>query len=192
MSTYVSNFAWARHIMPVQAISRVTRRNNVIIVPFEINRISAYARLLASVVGNGRNAKAAGNGPSVQAPVATVAADPSGTSGKAAAGGPAAGGGDDGDADGDGDGDGDGPRRKPAIRRKPSRVNSARRSPTPLSTSTPDGAHSHALIAFIVVTALILGTVLAFGLNGQPVLAEKVLGAFVSVGTMAAVFLRPK
>ena len=182
--------------MPRQAISRVTRRNNLVIVPFDINRISAYARLLASVArnvaGNGRNAKAAGNGPSGQTPVASVTADSGGTSGEGAAGDPSGGGGGNGDADGDGDGDGDGPRRKPTIRRKPLRVSSAQRAPTPLSTSTPDRAHGYALIAFTVVTALILGTVLAFGLNGQPALAEKVLGAFVSVGTMAAVFLRPK
>jgi len=190
MSTYVSSFGCARHIMPVQTISRATKRNNLVIVPFDINRISAYARLLASVAGNGRNAKAAGNGPSGQAPVASVTADSGGTSGEGAASGPSGGG--EGDGDADGDGDGDGPRRKPTIRRKPSCVSPAQRSPTPLSRSTPDRAHVHALIAFTVVTALILGTVLAFGLNGQSALAEKVLGAFVSVGTMAAVFLRPK
>jgi hypothetical protein len=42
------------------------------------------------------------------------------------------------------------------------------------------------------VTAIVLATFLTFGLNGQTALAEKVLGAFVSIGTVAAAFLRPK
>jgi hypothetical protein len=39
---------------------------------------------------------------------------------------------------------------------------------------------------------LLLGTSLAFGLNGQRELAEKVLGTFVSVAAVAAALLRPK
>lgn len=107
-------------------------------------------------------------------------------------GGGAGGGGDDGDGDGNGDGDGDGPRRKRSLRRK-SHPNSAlrRESSSPPQPST-DRSHGHALLAFTIVTALLLGTILAFGLNGQPALAEKVLGAFVSVATVAAAFLRPK
>ncbi len=164
---------------------RVIRRNGAV-VAFEPHKIStAMTKAFMAVAG-----------PTIKKilerprPNTSKAADSAGkvssTGISAEGGGGTGGGGDDGDGDGNGDGDGDGPRRK-------SRPNAAprRKSPSPPEPST-DRSHGRALLAFTVVTALLLGTVLAFGLNGQPALAEKVLGAFVSIATVAAAFLRPK
>lgn len=172
---------------------RVIRRNGAV-VAFEPHKIStAMTKAFMAVAGpiikkvleraRSNTSKAADGTGSVSS---------TGISGEG--GGGAGGGGDDGDGDGngDGDGDGDGPRRKPSPRRKhsPNAV-LRRKSPSPPEPST-DRSHGRALLAFTAVTALLLGTVLAFGLNGQPALAEKVLGAFVSIATVAAAFLRPK
>lgn len=113
------------------------------------------------------------------------------TSGGADAGG--GGGGGDGDGDDGGDGDGDGPRRSRPRTSTPRTFRATRRSRQQLPPKPdPEHAHRRALNTFLGVTALLLGTALAFGLNGQVGLADKVLGTFVSVATVAAALLRPK
>lgn len=102
-------------------------------------------------------------------------------------------GGGDGDGDDNGDGDGDGPRRPHSRPKNPHRFRAIRRRRNSSSRkSDPVQAHSRALTTFVLITALLLGTSLAFGLNGQRELAEKVLGTFVSVAAVAAALLRPK
>lgn len=196
MSTYASSLSWARHVQPYSGGDRVAVRNKIII-PFSSHGMSTYARALAkfdSIITQAVSSDRAGqNGPAASKSAAAVSASEPGARAESSNGGDNASGsgGGDGDSDDGGDGDGDGPRRK-VTRRKSSTTSAARRGPPSPNRTSSERAHKAALIAFTVVTALLLATVLAFGLNGQPTLAEKVLSAFVSVATVAAAFLRPK
>lgn len=191
--SHASSISWARHIKQYEAPGRAIVRTGTMIVAFG----SRYARVAIDTLTGAALAVKQGNvGPSSQGAMASASADAgsaSASSGRdASPDGGANGDGDgDGNGDGNGDGDGDGPRRKIA-RRKSATTRAARRRSPPPTRSSSERAHKAALIAFTAVTALLLSTVLAFGLNGQPGLAEKVLSAFVSVATVAAAFLRPK
>lgn len=185
--------SWCRHLMPQVARGRMIP-NAGMIVPFNSRHPSSYAEMMLKIAAAGEKKdgmSAVPRGKASASAVASASSREDGAGGDMGGGNADGGGGAGGDSDGDGDGDSDGPRRKPS-RPKSSRVSAARRRPPSPSKTTLDRAHARALVAFTVVTALLLGTVLVFGLNGQPGLAEKVLSAFVSVATVAAALLRPK
>lgn len=190
MSTHASSTSWARHLRIYEQPGRATAKNDVLFISFGSSR---YARMaIATLAGCVETSKKANIGPKRRVPAVSAAAETGSatTAGAGAEG--SGGGGGNADGDGDGDSDGDGPRRKSSLRRKSSSTRVARRRPSSLSKIDPERAHGRALFAFTVVTAIVLATFLTFGLNGQTALAEKVLGAFVSIGTVAAAFLRPK
>lgn len=187
---------WFRHLMPENSKGRVIV-NSGMIVPFNSRNVSAYSQMMLKIAASGER----GDGGSVSqsSPHATLSVAAGATTDTGAdsntGGGGSEGGGGGGckdDGDGDGDGDSDGPRRKPSHRSTQKQHSANRGRPPRLKKASPDRAHTRALIAFTVVTSLLLGTVLVLGFNDQPTLAKDVLNAFLSVTALAAAFLRPK
>lgn len=173
------------HSVAARSDYRILRRLGAV-VPFESNKLSTAMTKALMAVSGGKSI--------TQASAGSSQGDSSGADGGSVAsvgidGASPGNSGDDGDSDGDGDGDG--PRRKSRPRRKSLRTSAARRRPLS-SKTTPDRAHSHALLVFAFVVTLALLIVLACALNGQPNIAEKVLLAIGSITGLAAAFVRPK
>lgn len=197
-----SSYLWKENSMSIRFDKWITRmarvaegraiRDTRLIIPFDSRQASHYTSMMLRTIAAAEVKAPASLGPrcGASASADVLASDTEDGSGGDAGGG----GGSSGDEDGDSDGDSDGPRRKPARRFKPSRLSATRhRSPAPRPSTSPlDRPHAQAFLAFTLVIAMVLGTALVFGLNGQPALAERTLGVFDSLATVAAALLLPK
>jgi hypothetical protein len=181
---------------------RIIRRQGAV-VPFSPGKISksmldAYLGYANAIRVISKNDKAHNKSavPAIAQAASVDICESAESSGSDVPGGGAGGtsGGDDGD--GDGDGDSDGPRTNPSSHNLPRSFRASQRARNTRSSLQPkfssSYAHTRALTAFVLISALLLGATLALGLNGQPELAEKVLGTFASAATLGAVLLRPK